>query len=312
MTIDDQVDSLLEKGLLADRHLLVKHLENVSYHRLSGYWYSFRNIGKDGEWSFHPGTNLDVIWDRYVFDRQLRLLVFDAIERVEVAIRNDLILNLAITQGPFGYLNLNNLPGIETMDNNGNIVYTHRAFLSHARSLCMRELKNGNTAVKRFHDRYSDEHGEYLPLWILLEIVEFGTLCHLLWGAPKGTKRVIARKYGLKSPVILDSWMGTLRSARNNCAHHGRFWNQRYPVKPILPDKKNIMWHEPIELEDSKDKAFGTLTILKYLLSFIAPQSSWADRLEALFARHPKINRGLLGYPENWHECPIWSDNAVT
>jgi hypothetical protein len=68
----------------------------------------------------------------------------------------------------------------------------------------------------------------------------------------------------------------------------------------------------PVDIEPVKDRAFGTLTILKYLLSYIAPQSGWADRLEALFASHPGIDRKLLGYPENWRECPIWGGGGDT
>jgi hypothetical protein len=79
-------------------------------------------------------------------------------------------------------------------------------------------------------------------------------------------------------------------------------------MKPEIPNKKNPEWHEPVDLEAFKDRTFVTLTILKYLLSYIAPQSGWADRLEALFVKHPDIDRRLMGYPENWRECPIWRD----
>jgi hypothetical protein len=49
------------------------------------------------------------------------------------------------------------------------------------------------------------------------------------------------------------------------------------------------------------------------MLGCIAPQSRWAERLEALFAKHPGIDRRLLGYPENWQECPIWrADGQLT
>lgn len=191
-------------------------------------------------------------------------------------------------------------------DNKGRLVYSHDVFLDHARSLCKRELRNKNAVVAKFHAKYSNAHGEYLPFWMLLEIVEFGTLCHLLRGASKPVKSAIADEFGLKSTDVLDSWMGTLRSTRNNCAHHGRFWNQRFPVKPIIPNKKNPEWHTPVEIEDVKDTAFGTLTILKYLMCHIAPQSKWSTRIEALFAAHPNINRKLLGYPVNWEDCPIW------
>ena len=37
--------------------------------------------------NFIPDTTWDMVYDLYVFDRKLRLLVFDAIERLEVAIR---------------------------------------------------------------------------------------------------------------------------------------------------------------------------------------------------------------------------------
>jgi abortive infection bacteriophage resistance protein len=243
-----------------------------------------------------------------VFDRQLRLLVLDAIERVEVAFRDDLILELAVQQGPFGYLDASSLPNIKAKDNDGRTVYTHKELVSHAHSLFRREVRNSNPAVLEFKSQYSDEHGENLPYWILLEVVEFGTLCRFVWGAPNDVKKRMAKKYGLRTIDILDSWMGAIRAARNSVAHHHRFWNRINPVKPKLPNNKSQEWHTPVDIEPVKDRAFGTLTILKYLLGYIAPQSKWAERLEALFAAHPGIDRRLLGYPDNWQKCPIWAD----
>jgi abortive infection bacteriophage resistance protein len=313
LTIEKQVALLLSKGLQADQGQLAERLRSVSYHRLSGYWHTFRNIDpKSGDWSFHPGTNFSVIWDDYVFDRQLRLLVFDAIERIEVAIRDDLILTLAVEQGPFGYLDPANLPNIEAVNNVGDTVYTHKELVAYARSLCKREMRNSNPAVIRFHDRYSDEHGDDLPYWILLEIVEFGTLCRFVWGAPTDIKKRIAKRYRLRTIDVMDSWMGALRSARNAVAHHSRYWNRKNPVKPKIPNTKNPEWHVPVDIEPVKDRTFGVLTILKYMMNYIAPQSGWAMRLEALFATHPNIDRRMLGYPDNWQDCPIWQTDMPT
>jgi abortive infection bacteriophage resistance protein len=310
LTVDRQAEVLFSKGLQADKDELSLALSNVSYHRLSGYWYPFRQVltEDDGSWVFRPATRFSDIWDRYVFDRQLRLLVFDAIERIEVAIRNDLILTLAVEQGPFGYLDERNMPNLRTIDNSGEVVVTHAKLLSHLRSLCKRELRNGNVTVSAFVNKYGENHGEYLPYWILLEIVEFGTLCTLLRGAPTTIKKRIAHRYGLKATTVLTSWMGFLRAVRNGSAHHLRFWNIRHTVKPIIPKRNNSIWHEPVDMESVKDTAFGTLTILKYLLGYIAPQSGWAERLEALFAAHPGIDRKLMGYPANWRESPIWGE----
>ena len=84
----DQAALLIERGLVvSDPNVLMRQLEAVGYYRLCAYWYPF----KQADSSFVPGTSFDVVWNRYVFDRQLRLAVMDAIERVEIAIRTALV-----------------------------------------------------------------------------------------------------------------------------------------------------------------------------------------------------------------------------
>ena len=307
LSVDEQVELLLSKGLAADMDMLTECLTNVSYHRLGGYWHTFKQYNEDGSaWRFRDGTDFADVWDRYVFDRQFRLLVFDAIERVEVAIRNDLILNVAVGQGPFGYLEPATLPNIEAVSGSGDVLYSHSMLLGHIKSAVKREMRIENPDVLTFTSGHP-ESGEYLPYWMLLEVVDFGTLVHFFHGLPTNTKSRIARRYGLKRYSVLASWLEIIRFTRNRSAHQARLWNRRNIMKPEIPNLKNPQWHEPVDIELVKDRAFGTLTILKYMLGYVAPQSGWAGRLEALFARHPNIDRRLLGYPDNWQECPIWS-----
>ena len=74
LTFEQQADQLLTRGLVTEREILIARLSEVNYYRLSGYWYPFRKPDAD---AFEPDTTLDLIWDRYVFDRQLRVLVMD-------------------------------------------------------------------------------------------------------------------------------------------------------------------------------------------------------------------------------------------
>jgi len=90
LSFTEQADRLLARGLVADRSELIDRLASVNYYRLSAYWYTFRIEGDPDE-RLIPGTTLATVWKRYVFDRQLRLLVMDAIERVEVAIRTQIV-----------------------------------------------------------------------------------------------------------------------------------------------------------------------------------------------------------------------------
>ena len=84
----------------------MRQLEAVGYYRLCAYWYPF----KQADSSFVPGTSFDVVWNRYVFDRQLRLAVMDAIERVEIAIRTALVTELAMRHGAFAHVDPKKLP----------------------------------------------------------------------------------------------------------------------------------------------------------------------------------------------------------
>lgn len=108
LTFEEQADLLIvERGLVADRDDLIAHLANVGYYRLSGYWYIFKRkpeADKEGEKDerFVEGTTFDQIWKLYTFDRQFRLIVLDAIERVEVYFRTQLAYELAGKTGAFG------------------------------------------------------------------------------------------------------------------------------------------------------------------------------------------------------------------
>ena len=99
LTFEEQADLLLSRGMQGDRADIIRRLSSVSYYRLSGYWYPCR-LPND---KFRPGTTFRGAWDHYVFDRKLRLLVMDAVERIEVTVRTRLSFYQAHSFGPFGY-----------------------------------------------------------------------------------------------------------------------------------------------------------------------------------------------------------------
>ncbi len=97
LTFEQQLDLLQQRGLtVADPDRALHWLRHISYYRLSAYCLPF----KDGN-AFRPGTSFDDIAGLYIFDRKLRLLVLDAIERIEVAIKTAITYEIAHAYGPF-------------------------------------------------------------------------------------------------------------------------------------------------------------------------------------------------------------------
>jgi abortive infection bacteriophage resistance protein len=276
---------------VADRNELISRLESVSYYRLSAYWHTFRIPG-DPDDRLAPGTKLDTVWRRYIFDRQLRLLVIDAIERVEVALRTQLVNRHTLAHGPFGYLDRAKLSGMA--------VEPHRQFLDKIRTEAEHSRED---FVRHYFTKYTSETD--LPLWMACELMTFGNMLTLFRHVEKPIKQAIAAEYGV-ADVVLESWLLSLNYIRNICAHHSRLWNRGLDNKqPTIPRaRKHPQWHVPVPI--SGDRMFGVLTVLHFLLRRVAPQSHWKDRFAGLLAQYPDIPIRFMGFPDNWQDSPLW------
>ncbi|MFU8773361.1 MAG: Abi family protein, partial [Anaerolineales bacterium] len=98
-SFNEQLAILKSRGLIVDDENAARnYLERIGYYRLSGYLYPFRELASaetkqsvnrrlDG---FLEGSHFRDVVELYVFDKKLRLLALDALERIEMALRVDI------------------------------------------------------------------------------------------------------------------------------------------------------------------------------------------------------------------------------
>ena len=220
--------------------------------------------------------------------------MLDAIERIEVYVRSALAYELAHLQGPFGYERSWNLPGL------GEGEYAD--FISRVQSCCVRSSEQ---FIKHHESTYGDKHA-LPPYWVIVEVFDFGMTAKLYKGAPKQVQARIASTLGVKVPV-LKSWLHTLNTVRNSCAHHARLWNRTLGFKPKVP-AKDERWDC---VRKHNDKLYAVLTILHFLLGTIAPQSRWNARLFDLIEEYPVVNLARMGFPDGWKDSDLWCDAAT-
>ena len=112
LTREQQADKLLQEGLAADRGELLMRLDHIGFYRMNGYAHTFRERGDNGAVlpRFRPGTTLRDVWDCYRFDRSLRLLFLDAIERIEVSLRSQLAYLHTQQNGAYAYADAQYFP----------------------------------------------------------------------------------------------------------------------------------------------------------------------------------------------------------
>jgi len=289
LTFEAQADLLLSRGLIADKAVLISRLRAVNYYRLSAYLYPFRQHPGD---TFRENTTLDSIWSHYTFDRQLRILVMDAIERVEVAVRTQLAYHFAHRHGAFGYRDRTFFPKLDAS-----------RYSNWIREMQDEIERSRETFIKHFQTKYGDCH-DLPPLWMLCEVMSFGKMLTLFNGVEDDIRRLIAREYEIPDRV-LQSWLGALNVIRNICAHHGRLWNRELGFKPFMPLKQKYPhWHDPFEVPNHR--IFAILTILKYLLTKVAPTSNWEGRFRDLLGRYPNIPLQSMGFLPQWETHAIW------
>ena len=292
LTFDEQADLLISRGLVADKAQLVKRLEATSYFRLSGYLHHFRVVGTD---RYQQGTTLEQVWRRCLFDQRLRTLVLDAIEAIEVFTRTQLAYCFAHQYGPFAYNNAQNFPNLSPA--------VFQKWQDKLTEQVDRSRQAKEEFLVHFFRQYGDVHTRP-PIWCLIELMDFGSTLTFYRGIDYRIKQQIAGKVGVPDTVF-SSWLLTLNTVRNRCAHHLRLWNWTLgnPVK--LPSvRKHPHWNIPTL---PNDKLGVVLLFCRQLLNEISPGNHWTARMNQHFADFAEIPVNEMGLPTNWQQRPLWT-----
>lgn len=317
LAVEEQVDRLVEHGLdVGDRVHAARVLEAIGYYRLTGYLYPFRESEEyldDNRTrirvlsAFRPGTRLvhaEAIID---FDRQLRTLVMDGLERIEVAVRMRIGYVLG-RSAIFAHEDPALFMTAFTMDNTDIRNPTPSKHVQWLQRVHDRQASSDEQFVEHFRTKYDDR----MPVWALTEILELGQLSVLYRGMNQRDAEEIAHAFGVPSKKIMASWLASLNYVRNVAAHHARLFNRKLQNAPSRPKVGQIP--DLDHLRDSEDakRVYGTynaLAVIAYLLQSIEPSSTWPALLAEQLRTFPTTESlavQSLGAPEGWASLALW------
>ena len=290
-THDQQVDRLVSRGMEGgDREVAVDKLHQISYYRLSGYWYPFRRRTSTGRSDdFEPGTTLTDVLALYQFDVSLRAMTFASLAPIELTIR----AHLGHALGEVGE-RIHLEP--EKLNTRARFGGRYRRWLDRYQ----RELADSREDFV-LHHRQSYEG--VLPVWAAVEILDWGGLTMLYGFAPRGVQDAVSERLGLSAPQ-LESWLRSLNIVRNVCAHHGRLFNRVFALSPKLPA---VGLHPALDLPNSYARAFGQLTLVQFLLERMGVKRSVLPAVLRTFPSVQLVPVGSTGAPDRWAESPLWS-----
>lgn len=292
LTFEQQLDRIIERGLMCtDRPRALHHLAHINYYRLAAYFLPFE--ADHPTHAFQPGTSFDDVLNLYVFDRELRLLVLDAIERIEVSVRTGWAYTLAHRHGAHAHLNA----ALFRQDRQWDHAQQKQKLVDETK-------KSPETFVKHFQKRYTEP---LPPVWAIAEVMTLGELSkwysHL---KHRADRNAVARCYDMDG-VVLVSFLHHMSTIRNLCAHHARLWNREFTFAFKLPCRPRTL-AESLNRESGK-RIYNTLSIMAWLMDCISPHHHWKSRLKELLTRHA-IGMYAMGFPQEWETLPVWRDEG--
>ena len=280
LTFDEQIGLLEDRGLIIDnKEKLLSILKHVSYYHLSIYCKAFQNENDQ----FKDGTTLQNVWDVYNFDKKLRLLLLDVLERIETSLKCILIYEISKSK-------------------NDNYWYSRRDnYIVQSRSEEKKKfekfleyiLNNIKFSQEIYIQHYYNEYSfpKYPPSWMFFEDLSFGKCVKIVRNLNDSEENIIASFYQMNKKSI--QMLHRLSVLRNSCAHHSRIWNRNFTMK--MP-KYNAVFNEV-----RRNSLFAYVVAIQIFFKKINPKSNWLDRLEDLISEY-NVEIYRMGFPHDWKD----------
>lgn len=284
------VQVLKSRGMLIkDEHRVENYLMNIGYHRLSAYIYPFYKSPKS-ELVLKEGTTFEQVLTLYRFDKKLRILLFNEIEKIEVAIRSV-------------------LANVGCQELGDKFWITKPEYFANAdkfnQTLAIIDKELASSKEDYIEDFRQNFIEDYPPAWMITEVLSFGNLNYIYSNiASNQLMKRIAGYFGLK-PQVFVSWLTVLANLRNMCCHHARVWNRDFMLNPAEPKKTKNAWIDTSKAD--KKRIYYRLCIIRYFLSSVSPNNNFNEKLSELLTDFPSIDIAAMGFDCDWKNTSLWS-----
>ncbi|MGL1933258.1 MAG: Abi family protein [Desulfotalea sp.] len=299
------------KMIVSDLGKATRKLAQIGYYRLSGFWYPCRKQQQDaaGNLVYDQKTKIPIrseifqdsvlfedIIKLYLFDKKLRFLMLDAIERIEIYLRG-IIAHQMGYKDPLAYKNDRYInPKQRTNFYDRKRKKTRNAW-EEWRTRSNRSLNSSSEDCILWHTKNKKE----IPIWVAIETWDFGTMSKYYEILNLKHQVRIANIIGFNDVPCLVGWLKNINTLRNRCAHHTRIWNRssRHPYKIDGRVEELVA----LDLSgEALSRQYGLIAILWFIVKQIGPSSDWLVRVADLIDEKPTIPccpLTAMGFPDN-------------
>ena len=250
----------------------------------------FHLQNKPTEENFIANTTFEQIIELYKFDKVLRGIFLEYIERIEVCVRAKISNKYSIKHGFFWYLD--------------EALFADQKSYEIIKTEISSAFENPQERfLKSFKSKYTAE--KFPPSNMALELLTFGKLSRLYKSLDNNDiKNEIALEFN-QLPSFLASYLVYINNVRNICAHHSRLWNRKVTAdRSAIPTRKKYKFNGSVP-DDFNTTVYGIISIIHRVLEAFNPSNSFTLRITKLINEY-KINTKLMGFPDDWKTEATW------
>lgn len=297
-TLDEQLGIFKSKGLTINdeeeaRNILLKE----NYFFINGYRRVLMVSSKEKK--FVKGAAFDELYAIFMFDRELRNILFKNLLIVENNIKSIISYKLSVK---YGYKEKNYLKESNFTTDNKD-----KRRVSDVINKMKRQIRvNSQNHSATLH--YVTNYG-YIPLWVLVKVLSFGLINELYGILKPEDQKEIADLYNVEMEDM-EVYLSLLANYRNLCAHEDIVFDhrtQKYISNTKYHNELKIKQDEFGEYIKGKNDIFALIIILKQMLTkdeFMHMMDEINLKLQDLTwqIKSVKINKlyDTLGFPENY------------
>ncbi len=298
-TLDEQIEIFKQKGLIIRNEDYTKDvLLRENYFFIHGYRYPFLQ-SKDNS-LYIKGTTFEELYSLFLFDRNLRNVIFKNILIIENNIKSIFSYQLSKKYGfkEKDYLDIKNF----------NNSPEKKRQVNDLLSKMKRQIRN-NAFNHSATMHYANKYG-YIPLWVSVKVLSFGIISELFTILKKEDQYDIIDIYDLGLEDFID-YLKELSNYRNLCAHEDIVYDNRTQMH-INDNRYHRILNIPImnnEYIYGKNDLFSLIIIFKCMLKpdelkkLVLEISAILDNLEYNLKTIPMTKiLDRMGFPENWKD----------
>lgn len=216
-TTSQQIALMRSRGIeINDEAKATEILLDIGYYRLGFYFFPFEvnypNL-KGRDHLMKANTKFDDAVALYYFDFDVRNILMQYINRIEVAFRTSIIYKMSnkYSSNPLWFV-----------DNK----VVEQGFVDNFDSQCYSTIRK-NPVIVRHHKKYKSD--TYAPAWKTLEYMTLGNALSLYSSLINYHDRAdIASVFGVRQPNVLENYLESVRRVRNICAHGAVLYDVRF------------------------------------------------------------------------------------